>query len=314
MKKLNKVIYVFIIFITFLFINSGFASATTLDVRNNLKNGSKGTQVELLQKELNSVMKSNLTTDGIFGSKTTTAVKQFQSKYGLTSDGIAGADTCAKLNIEYLSKNNYIIIYVSSTENNGTLNVRSQASSTSTKLGTIPSGAVYAYTGTKVVSGKTWYKIKFNGKDAYVHGSYAYPTGILLDLSDQILKVYQNGKLKLEAPVITGNNGNNGTVPHPTPTGKFLFECISKYKMSPATLRGTNDDGSPYNRPVTYWMNFVTNRGIGFHDATWRSSSQFYNKDTYLTKGSYGCVNMRLTNAKELYNLITTNTYVFVVK
>ena len=59
-------------------------------------------------------------------------------------------------------------------------------------------------------------------------------------------------------------------------------------------------------------MPFITSRGIGFHDATWRSNSQFYNKDTYLTNGSHACVNMPHSNAKQLYNLITSNIYVYV--
>ena len=84
-------------------------------------------------------------------------------------------------------------------------------------------------------------------------------------------------------------------------------------KKSPNVLKGTNDDGSRYESNVTYWLNFIPTRGIGFHDASWRSSSQFLNVNTYLTNGSHGCVNMRKENAKELYNLIPNNTTVLVV-
>lgn len=312
MKKLNKIIFIIIFVVACLFINSTYASAATLNVRSLLRNGSKGEQVKLLQEELNSVMNSGLTVDGAFGAKTKTAVQKFQTQYGLTSDGIAGSRTAGKLNVAYLANNNYVVIYVAPTVNDGKLNVRAKASASSTKLGTIPSGEVYMYYGTTVTNGTTWYKIKYNGKDAYISGSYANKTGILLDLSEQIVKVFKDGKLKLEAPVITGNNGNNGTVAHKTPTGKYLFYYSNK--KTNAVLRGTNDDGSTYARPVDYWMSFITSRGIGFHDASWRPSSQFYNINTYLTNGSHGCVNMQSADAKDLYNLITSNIYVYVVQ
>lgn len=313
MKKLNKFIFVIIFVVACLFISSTFVSAAALDVRSRLTTGSEGKQVELLQEELNAVMDSGLTVDGKFGSKTKAAVQKFQTQYGLTSDGIAGPRTAGKLNVAYLAKNNYIVIYVDPTINNGQLNVRSEASASSTKLGTIPSGSVRSNLGTTVAAnGTTWYKINYNGKTAYISGSYVNDTCILLDLSDQILKVFINGKFQLHAPVITGNNGNNGTVSHKTPTGKYLF--YKSNKKTNVVLRGPNDDGSRYESPVTYWMPFITSRGIGFHDASWRPISHFYNKNTYLTNGSHGCVNMISGDAKDLYNLITSNIYVYVVQ
>ena len=36
------------------------------------------------------------------------------------------------------------------------------------------------------------------------------------------------------------------------------------------------------------------------------------NKNTYLTNGSHACVNMPHACAKQLYNLITSNIYVYV--
>lgn len=326
MKKLNKLILVFIIFVAVLAIYTTVSSAATLDVRNKLKDGSRGEQVKLLQTELNAVMNAGLTVDGILGPKTVTAIKNFQTKYGLTADGIAGIDTCSALNIKYSANNNYVVVYVDSGTNGGKLNVREKASSSSTKLGTIASGTTLIYYGTTKTNGTTWYKIKYNGKYAYISSSYAFNTCTFLDLSDQIVKFYKNGKLKLEAPVITGSlniNGDNKKVgAHPTPTGKHLFtETYTfsdgtriKCKMSPKNLSGNNDDGTPYSRDVQYWMNFIPWRGIGFHDATWRSNSQFYDINTYKTSGSHGCVNMRLKDAKALYDLIPYNSYVLIVE
>lgn len=64
---------------------------------NTLKNGSKGENVKALQILLNGYGFNCGEVDGAFGSKTLTALKQFQSKNGLTADGIAGAKTWAKL-------------------------------------------------------------------------------------------------------------------------------------------------------------------------------------------------------------------------
>lgn len=56
--------------------------------------------VLLLQKMLNKVLKGKITPldeDGIWGSKTTAAVKKFQSTYGLDVDGIVGQATWNEL-------------------------------------------------------------------------------------------------------------------------------------------------------------------------------------------------------------------------
>ena len=318
MKKLNKFIFMFLVCITFLFIFSTVSSAATLNIRNKLKSGSKGEQVKLLQTQLNSVMNAGLATDGKFGAATEQAVKKFQKKYGLTVDGIAGISTCSKLNVEYLSGNNYVTIYVDPSVNKGQLNVRAKADVKSTLLGTIKSGRSVIYYGTKITNGTTWYKIKYNGKYAYISGSYAYETCVLLDISEQVLKFYKDGKLKLEAPVITGNKYQTTSMnPHPTPTGKFLFQYVVDdiiCRQSPKVLRGSNDDGTRYNKEVSYWMNFIAYRGIGFHDASWRSSAQFYNVDTYLKNGSHGCVNMRTEDAKVLYELLPDKTNILVIE
>lgn len=64
-----------------------------------LKRGDQGNAVKELQVELiNAGMDlSTYGADGDFGAETERAVKAFQSKYGLTVDGIAGKNTFAKL-------------------------------------------------------------------------------------------------------------------------------------------------------------------------------------------------------------------------
>ena len=64
---------------------------------NTLKNGSRGTQVKVLQFLLNELGYDCGEADGIFGSKTLTAVKAYQKAKSLTVDGICGKNTWTKL-------------------------------------------------------------------------------------------------------------------------------------------------------------------------------------------------------------------------
>jgi N-acetyl-anhydromuramyl-L-alanine amidase AmpD len=64
---------------------------------NTLRNGSKGTQVRVLQWLLNDNGYDAGTVDGIFGSNTLNAVKAFQKAAGLAVDGVVGKNTWTKL-------------------------------------------------------------------------------------------------------------------------------------------------------------------------------------------------------------------------
>lgn len=59
---------------------------------NTLRLGSKGSEVKELQSALTRAGYS-LTVDGVFGTKTASAVVSFQDRYGLSTDGIVGAKT-----------------------------------------------------------------------------------------------------------------------------------------------------------------------------------------------------------------------------
>ncbi len=58
-----------------------------------LRMGSIGPAVELLQLALNRTGLGELETDGIFGPRTEAALRRFQTREGLVSDGIAGRET-----------------------------------------------------------------------------------------------------------------------------------------------------------------------------------------------------------------------------
>jgi len=59
-----------------------------------LRKKDKGQEVKRLQNTL------SITTDGIFGSKTEKAVKEYQEEKGLVVDGLAGRRTLGSLEIE----------------------------------------------------------------------------------------------------------------------------------------------------------------------------------------------------------------------
>lgn len=66
-----------------------------------VQNGSSGTAVKTLQTMLNAVQNAGLSTDGIFGTKTKSAVIAFQRASGLAADGICGPKTWGALLARY---------------------------------------------------------------------------------------------------------------------------------------------------------------------------------------------------------------------
>lgn len=127
-----------------------------------------------------------------------------------------------------------------------------------------------------------------------------------VNLSTQHAVMYVNGKKVWEADVVTGKPDGE----HNTPTGVYYI----KNKESPSTLIGQMISGTntpSYRTEVQYWMPFVENY-IGFHDATWQSAfGGTRYKDGY---GSHGCVNLSLSKAGALYDVIQIGDPVIVHK
>ena len=69
--------------------------------------GSRGEDVRAIQVKLNELGYDTGGTDGIFGSKTQSAVKAFQKANKLTADGIVGDKTLAALGLTSGSSGNY---------------------------------------------------------------------------------------------------------------------------------------------------------------------------------------------------------------
>lgn len=70
---------------------------TSLVYADTLQNGSKGTEVKELQKQLIKLGYFKYEATGYFGSVTEAAVKSFQRKSGISADGIVGTVTYKKL-------------------------------------------------------------------------------------------------------------------------------------------------------------------------------------------------------------------------
>ena len=81
------------------------------------KYGSQGEEVKQIQTKLKRWGYYNGSVDGIYGTKTLTAVKSFQRKNGLTVDGIAGTKTLTAMGITSSSNNS------SSTSNSSNVNL-----------------------------------------------------------------------------------------------------------------------------------------------------------------------------------------------
>lgn len=62
--------------------------------------GSKGNEVTQIQTKLKNWGYYNGSIDGVYGSRTLSAVKRFQSRNGLSADGIAGPATLAAMGIQ----------------------------------------------------------------------------------------------------------------------------------------------------------------------------------------------------------------------
>ena len=115
-------------------------------------------------------------------------------------------------------------------------------------------------------------------------------TYVEVDLTNQKVYLIVDGDLILETNCVSGCV----TAGNATPDGLYAI----KYKQSPAVLRG--DDYESY---VTYWMPF--NRGIGLHDATWRSK---FGGNIYYSSGSHGCINLPKSSAATIYNYVSAGT------
>ncbi|MBQ7678538.1 MAG: L,D-transpeptidase [Butyrivibrio sp.] len=109
---------------------------------------------------------------------------------------------------------------------------------------------------------------------------------IEIDMGAQQLTYYKDDQIMQQFPVVTGLM----TRARKTPTG--YYRIYNKRRST--ILRGYD-----YATFVNYWLG--VNRGIGIHDATWRSS---FGGDIYIKNGSHGCVNSPKDEMEKLYKTV----------
>lgn len=115
-------------------------------------------------------------------------------------------------------------------------------------------------------------------------------TYIEVDMTNQMMYYYEDGELKIETPVVTGNT----RLKRGTPAGtNYVYN-----KQRDRILRGAD-----YASPVKYWI--PVKGGIGIHDASWRSE---YGGEIYKTNGSHGCINTPFDEVSKLYDMVEIGT------
>ena len=115
-----------------------------------------------------------------------------------------------------------------------------------------------------------------------------------VDLTNQMVYVYKNGQQVVSSPCVTGCIAKG----HGTPTGVYSIFSMDKNRY----LKG---DG------YKSWVNFFVpfNGGIGFHDASWRST---FGGNIYLYSGSHGCINMPNAQVQKLFANVSMGEKVIV--
>lgn len=119
-------------------------------------------------------------------------------------------------------------------------------------------------------------------------------TYIEVDLTNQMMYYYENGRRKIETEVVTGNTSLGRGTPEKV--------CYVYAKQRNRVLRGEG-----YASFVNFWMPVYG--GVGIHDASWRGS---YGGTIYRTNGSHGCINTPYAKVSKLYDMVEIGTPVII--
>lgn len=216
---------------------------------------------------------------------------EFPEKYKVEENFITDESgnillSCSKIysfiekNLKYLDTNNCInrfqkdgkgLIYVSGNKNGKLYDVDREFES---------------FVESVIGEGPETTEVSLPGKSFVIEGTELGKEYILVDMGNQHLRYYKNGKVNIEYDIVTGNVG----LGRGTPVG--LFHIYNKRYHT--ILRGAD-----YASYVNYWLG--VNKGIGIHDATWRSQ---FGGEIYKHSGSHGCINSPLELMAKLYETV----------
>ena len=129
-------------------------------------------------------------------------------------------------------------------------------------------------------------------------------TYLEINITKQHLWFVKDGSVVLESDFVSGKESDPTRL---TPSGTYYIYNKERNRV----LRGTKQPNGKYEyeSPVSYWMPF--NKGIGLHDASWRST---FGRDIYINSGSHGCINLPTGFAGSLYSQIYVNLPVIVYR
>ena len=146
------------------------------------------------------------------------------------------------------------------------------------------------------MDGDDYYLVQYNGGYYYVLKSQCERMTdyyAIVDISDQMLKVYHLGEEVLSTRVVTGKDS--------TPTRVGFFSIYSK-------LDHTTMSGADYNIEVDNVLYF--DGGIALHPMN--RGEWDYTHDVHHAYGSHGCVNTPPEPMQKVYSLLNVGDRVFV--
>lgn len=119
-----------------------------------------------------------------------------------------------------------------------------------------------------------------------------------IDISDQMVYVYKDGKLAYSSICVTGLASD--------PERATKLGCYDiKDKKEDYVLTGED-----YETPTKYWVRIMWT-GTGYHYLG-RSDWGNWSPEIYKTRGSHGCINLQLEDAKNIYDLVQMHDVVFI--
>lgn len=273
----------------------------TFDNERLIYFGAQGLHVMKIQKGLMDIgfELPKFGADGIFGNETKTAVEEFQREFSLKTDGIVGPETMGTLDNIYTSEGNHDEdIFIDDSDDTDVLDGDSgQGVTFPTQENSI--NQLLAFDGgSEIIQKKSLTNPpkKVNPPAIKV---------ITIDLKSQNLKIlWTNGKIRGPYDISSGKgcpNTDGDPCVNPKRSDNNTY-CTPKGNSFKAEKLGGKDYKSSKGDAMSWYVAFVSERGIGIHNA----------QPVTGTPKSHGCVRVIESVAKLIHNNVTTSTIIKV--